>query len=227
MNRSLLVSMGLMAAVIVMSMAAYPSLPDRIPIHWNIHGEIDGWGAKSWGVSFIPLTMAVLLLIFRALPSLSPKQFELNSFYSTYEFIVLIILMYLVYMQGVMLWTAINPQFNTTRAIAGGLCLMFAALGNVLGKVRRNFWVGIRTPWTIASERVWNTTHRLAAKLFVCAGAAGLLAVVLGLPPMPMFAITLGGILFASLFPVVYSLYLYKVLERRGELEPNDNDQHL
>ena len=104
---------------------------------------------------------------------------------------------------------------------------MFASLGNVLGKVRRNFWVGIRTPWTIASERVWNTTHRLAAKLFVCAGAIGLVTVVAGLPPMPMFVIVLSTILFASLFPVVYSLYLYKVLEQRSELEPNDNEQHL
>ena len=79
----------------------------------------------------------------------------------------------------------------------------------------------------IASERVWNTTHRLAAKLFVCAGAVGLLAVVVGLPQMSMFVIMLSGILFASLFPVAYSLYLYKVLERRGELESSGNDQHL
>ena len=171
--------------------------------------------------------MAVLLLVFRALPWLSPTQFALNSFSSTYEFIVLIVLVYLAYIQGVLLCTAINPQLSATRAIAGGVCLMFASLGNVLGKVRRNFWVGIRTPWTIASERVWNTTHRLAAKLFVCAGAIGLVTVVAGLPPMPMFVIVLSTILFASLFPVVYSLYLYKVLEQRSELEPNDNEQHL
>ncbi len=226
MNRSLLVSLGLNAAVIVMSITAYPSLPDRIPTHWNIQGEIDGWSDKLWGVSLIPLTMTVLLLLFRALPWLSPKPFTMNSFYSTYEFIVLILFTYLAYIQGVMLWSAINPQFNATRAIAGGLCLMFAALGNVLGKVRRNFWVGIRTPWTIANERVWNTTHRLAAKLFVCAGAGGFLAVVVGLPPMLLFAITLGGILFASLFPAAYSLYLYKALEHRGELEASGNDQH-
>lgn len=226
MNRSLLLSIGLIAVVIVMSMTAYPSLPDRIPTHWNLRGEIDGWSEKSWGVSLIPLTMTVLLLLFRALPWLSPKQFTMNSFYSTYEFIVLILLTYLVYMQGVMLWSAIHPHFNATRAIAGGLCLMFATLGNVLGKVRRNFWVGIRTPWTIASERVWNTTHRLAAKLFVCAGAVGLLAVVVGLPPMPLFGIMSGGILFASLFPAAYSLYLYKVLEHRGELDASGNDLH-
>ena len=223
MSRSLLVSIGLIAAVIIMSVTVYPSLPDRIPIHWNIHGEIDGWSAKLWGVSLIPLMMFVLLLIFRALPWLSPKQFTLSSFYSTYEFIVLIILSYLAYMQGVMLWTAIDPKFDASRVIVGGMCLMFAALGNLLGKIRRNFWVGIRTPWTIASERVWNTTHRLAAKLFVCAGAIGFVAAVVGLPPMPMFVIMLSAILFASLFPVAYSLYLYKVLESRGELDRNDN----
>jgi uncharacterized membrane protein len=219
------VSIGLIAAVIAMSIAAYPSLPDRIPIHWNIQGEIDGWCAKGWGVSLIPLTMIIFLLIFRTLPWLSPKQFTLDSFYSTYEFIVLILLTYLTYIQGVLLWSAIHPKFDAARAIVGGVCLMFASLGNVLGKVRRNFWVGIRTPWTIASERVWNTTHRLAARLFVWAGVVGLLAAIVGLPPMSMFVIMLSGILFASLAPVAYSLYLYKVLERRGELEPDDNDQ--
>jgi len=81
--------------------------------------------------------------------------------------------------------------------------------------VRRNFFVGIRTPWTIANEQVWNATHRFAAKTFFAGGLLGLLAVILGAP----FWLPLTAILVATLIPVIYSLKFYKQLEHRGELD--------
>jgi immunity protein, SdpI family len=101
-----------------------------------------------------------------------------------------------------------------TRAITGGVCLLIALLGNVMGKVRRNFFVGVRTPWTIANERVWNATHRFAAKTFFAGGLAGLLAVLLRAP----FWLPIAAILVAALVPAIYSLVFYKQLERAGEL---------
>ncbi len=225
MNRTQWISIGLIVAVIAVTAAMYGSLPERIPMHWNIKGEIDGWASKPWGASFVPLLMIGLFLMFRALPWLSPKQFTLDSFRSTFDFIVLIFLVFCAYMQGVTLWAAIKGQFDASRVIVGGVCLLFVTLGNVLGKVRRNFWVGVRTPWTIASDRVWNATHRLSAKLFVGAGVLGLLVTVSGLPQLPSFVVMFSGIMLAALFPVGYSLYLYKVLEKRGELEPQDEQQ--
>jgi uncharacterized membrane protein len=94
--------------------------------------------------------------------------------------------------------------------------LFFALLGNVLGKVQRNFYVGVRTPWTLASETVWVQTHRLAAWLFTGAGVLGLVIVLVGVP----FYFAFGLILVAALVPVVYSLVLYKRLEKKGLLEP-------
>lgn len=222
MNRSQWISIGLIVAVIAGTAVMYGSLPEKIPIHWNIKGEIDGWASKPWGASLMPLLMMGLFLMFRALPWLSPKQFTLDSFRSTYEFIVLIVMLFCAYMQGVTMWAAIKGQFDASRVIIGGVCLLFVTLGNVFGKVRRNFWVGVRTPWTIASDRVWNATHRLSAKLFVGAGLLGLLVTVSGLPPQTSFIVMMSGIMFAALFPCGYSLYLYKVLARRGELESKD-----
>jgi uncharacterized membrane protein len=103
---------------------------------------------------------------------------------------------------------------DVSRAVEGGVCLLIALLGNVLGKVRRNFFVGIRTPWTIASEQVWNATHRFAAKTFFAGGLLGLLAVILRAP----FWLPIAAILIAALGPAIYSLVFYKQLERRGEL---------
>jgi len=98
--------------------------------------------------------------------------------------------------------------------LLGGLFLFFALLGNVLGRVRRNFWIGVRTPWTLASERVWNDTHRVAGKLFVLSGILGFVATMAGSPPL--FAIILIGI--AAITAVGYSLVDYKRLERRGQV---------
>ena len=91
---------------------------------------------------------------------------------------------------------------------------MIALLGNVLGKVRRNFFVGIRTPWTIANEQVWNATHRLCAKTFFAGGLLGLVAVILRAP----FWLPVTAVIVAVLIPVIYSLMFYKQLERRSEL---------
>jgi uncharacterized membrane protein len=123
------------------------------------------------------------------------------------------------------LWAALAGQKNPvdiTRLLLAGVLIMFALIGNVLGKVRRNFYVGVRTPWTLASQRVWNDTHRLAGRMFVGAAVIGLLAVVLPLP-LPVVTIAVIAIIMAAaLWPALYSLLLYKRLEKKGELNGND-----
>jgi uncharacterized membrane protein len=119
-----------------------------------------------------------------------------------------------VYMHGFTLWAALHGALNVRHGIVGAVCLLVAMLGNVMGKVRRNFYIGVRTPGTIANERVWNATHRFAAKTFVLAGLAGLvLTFAVGGIWVP-FGVLLAGVLV----PVVYSLVYYKRLERRGEV---------
>jgi uncharacterized membrane protein len=102
-----------------------------------------------------------------------------------------------------------------TQMLMGGIFLFFALLGNVLGRVRRNFWMGVRTPWTLASEKVWNATHRLSAWLFLVVGLAGFVAILAGVHPF----ICLAVFLVVVFWPIFYSLWLYKRLERNGQLE--------
>jgi uncharacterized membrane protein len=99
------------------------------------------------------------------------------------------------------------------RAILCGTFLFIILFGNVMGKLRRNFYIGVRTPWTLADERVWNATHRFAARTFVASGLVGLALSILGLFLWAILALLVG-----ALAPVVYSLVYYKQLERRGEL---------
>jgi uncharacterized membrane protein len=209
-----LVSGALIVGVLAATAVAYPHLPDAVPLHWDAHGNVNGWGAK-WTLFVIdPGIMMAMLLLFSALPWLSPKHFEVDSFRSTYLYIMVATLAMMAYVHVLILAASLSWAFDMSRAIEGGVCLLVALMGNVMGKVRRNFFVGIRTPWTIANEQVWNVTHRFAAKTFFAGGLLGLLAVILRAP----FWLPLTAILVAALVPVIYSLVFYKQLERRGEL---------
>ncbi len=205
---------ALIAAVTVATLVAYPHLPTTVPMHWDAHGQVNGWGPR-WSLFVIdPGIMAGILLVFSVLPWLSPRHFEVDSFRSTYLYIMVAILAMMAYVHALILAASLSWMVDVSRAIMGGVSLLIALLGNVLGKVRRNFYVGVRTPWTIANEHVWNTTHRFAAKTFFAAGLAGLAFAALGAP----FWLSLAAILTGSLAPAVYSLILYKQMERRGEL---------
>lgn len=212
----------LTVATLAASLILYPQLPEKIPTHWNIQGQIDAYGPKQWAAFMVPAMMAGLLLLFWAIPYLSPKHFEVDSFRSTYWFIILVVTVMMAFVHGLTLWAALADQqkpVDITRLLLAGLLIMFALIGNVMGKVRRNFFVGVRTPWTLASERVWNDTHRLAGRLFVGGAILGLLADIL---PLPLPAVTIAVvaiIIVSAATPAVYSLLLYKRLERRGELD--------
>lgn len=208
----------LTAAVWAATAAVYARMPAVVPIHWDIHGGPNGYAPKSWGVFLSPLFMLVMLGLAWALPRISPRRFEVDTFRSTFALGMFLVIALLAYIHVVVLWAGLNRKVDVGRAIIGGLSVFFAILGNYLGKTRRNFWMGVRTPWTLASDRVWNDTHRLAARLLVGAGILGLIITLSPLPSAIAFVTVIVLILAASLFPVAYSLIRYKQLERRGEL---------
>ena len=204
----------LTAAALAATVVAYPQLPSSVPTHWNIHGQANGYSPK-WALYILgPGIMAGIVLLTWLLPWLSPKQFEVESFRSTYLQIMLMTAGMMAYIDAMILWAGVGHSMNVGRAGLFGVCMLFALLGNVMGKVRRNFYIGVRTPWALANERVWNATHRLAAKTFVVGGLAGVALIAIGLNGWPPFVVLMAG----ALIPVLYSLYFYKQLERRGEL---------
>jgi uncharacterized membrane protein len=204
----------LTAAALAATVVAYPHLPNSVPTHWDIHGLPNRYSPK-WTLYLLgPGLMAGIVLLTRLLPWLSPKPFEVEGFRSTYIQIMLMTVAVWAYIDGVILWAGVGHSVNEGRAILGGVCLLFALMGNVMGKIRRNFYIGVRTPWALANERVWNATHRLAAKTFVLGGLAGLALVAMGQNGWPTFAVLMAG----ALVPAVYSLIFSKQLDRRGEL---------
>ncbi|MGQ9487398.1 MAG: SdpI family protein [Armatimonadota bacterium] len=205
-------SMPLIICLLAYSLWLYPGLPDKVPTHWSWKGEADGWSSKPIGAFLLPGLTAALWLVFLALPWLSPRGFKVEPFRATYNLIVLLVLALMAYIHVVALQAALHPRLDVSRALIGGIFLLFGGIGLLLDRVKRNFWVGIRTPWTLASDEVWERTHRMSAKLYALVGFLGALAIWLGTSPV----LCLGCLLIAALVPVVYSLVLYKQMERRG-----------
>lgn len=204
---ALLLSLGMLAWI-------YPELPARVPMHWNAAGAVDGWGERHMLLMHSAFLLGVPVL-WLALPTLSPQRFAVDSFEATWWFSGMALAGLFAYLQCIHLLAAWRPGFPMDRALVGGIGLFFVLVGNVMGKVRRNFWLGVRTPWTLANERVWYATHRLAAKTMVLGGLLALAAALGGLPGTVAVAALAG----AALVPAVFSLVYYKRLERAGTLE--------
>jgi uncharacterized membrane protein len=120
------------------------------------------------------------------------------------------------YITAVMLFAALTRHVDVSAALLAGVSLLLVFIGNLMGKVRRNFFIGIRTPWTLASERVWHATHRLAGRTIVLTGIVSFAAALWGglAGTVAWLALVLAGVLA----PVVYSFVHYKALEREGAL---------
>ncbi|HVN94692.1 MAG TPA: SdpI family protein [Terracidiphilus sp.] len=214
MTRKLLIFELLMIAVaIVVTVFLLPQLPPRVATHWGMNGQPNGFSPKNALWIFGPGLLVFILLLGALMPWLSPHRFSIENFRSTYNFILLAVFLLMAYCYAIILWTATGLHIDVARFVIGAVCLLIAAIGNVLGKVRQNFYVGVRTPWTLSNERVWHATHRFAAKCFVVAGLLGLAMAMIGAQIVPIVVILVGA--FA---PVIYSLVFYKQLEHRGEL---------
>jgi uncharacterized membrane protein len=199
----------LVLAAFVLVGAQYSGLPDPMPTHWNAAGQVNGWMPKFWGAFLFPLVMAVLWLMFLVLPKISPRGFEMDPFLRAWGVLKVTTLALVLFIGILVLQASKNGGELSQTAIFCSLGVLFVVIGNLLGKVTRNFFVGIRTPWTLASEEVWYRTHRLAGKLFVAAGLFVVATSFLGLRVWPIM-ISIG---VAALVPVVYSYVIYRKLE--------------
>lgn len=209
---TLFIMIALLSASVIYSAIIYPHLPAVVPTHWNIHGQPDQWGNKAIDVWLVPGLIAGMILLYLALPALSPKNYKIEPFRETYNEIMLLVVGLFAYVHLVLVQAALHPYTDMGRVLIAGMLFFIAAMGNFMGKVRRNFWMGIRTPWTLASEAVWVSTHRLAGRLMVAAGIFGGAAALLGAPVMWLFFLLMA----AMLYPCLHSLILYKRLERTG-----------
>jgi uncharacterized membrane protein len=218
-SRINLLSSGLVILSFVMAAALYNRLPQLVPTHWNARGEADGFTSKPWGPFVLPIVMSGVYLLLMVIPRISPRGYRVDPFQGVFEIVQATILAFLFLVTVLALLAGVGVPVPMDRAIYAGTGLLFIVLGNFMGKFTKNFFVGIRTPWTLASDEVWLRTHRLGGKLFVLCGVVLLGSGVLGGGPIPLLV----AVAVAVGIPVVYSYLLYRRLEGAKNGPPGED----
>ena len=197
-----------LVAATVFTVVVYGDLPDRMPTHWNFRGEVDGWSGRAMGAFMLPAIGLAIWLGLRFMPRIDPRRQNYDKFRGTYDLVANAIVTFMALIHVVVLGAALGWPISPSRMIAGGVGILLIVLGNVLPRARPTWFFGIRTPWTLTNDRVWERTHRLGGYLFV---AAGLLFLVFALFPTALPTATVpAAIAGVVLITVVYSFVAWK-----------------
>ncbi|MNK87806.1 Immunity protein SdpI [compost metagenome] len=187
----------------------WPHLPDPMPTHWGVNGQPDGWMPRFWGAIVGPLTSTLVYLMMTLSPYIDPRSRNWAAFGNIYPVLktsVTALMLFVTYLA--LTAAASTDQVLPASRLLVAIGLLFIVLGNYLPKVRSNFFVGIRTPWTLSSDEVWVRTHRLAGKLMVALGLLILLCT--WLPGSWAAGIVIGASLALTAVTFVYSYWLYR-----------------
>lgn len=175
-NKKSIITMWVLAFISpVMFLAAYSYLPESVPIHWNAQGQVDNYGSKAMAafLFFLPLLLA---LMFQFLPKIDPKKQNYVKFQKYYDIFAIFFIAFFVVVNGVMLTEILKPgTLSIGLVISIGVSLMLIVLGNMMGKIKHNYFMGIKTPWTLADPDVWNKTHRVGGIMWVVIGILALI----------------------------------------------------
>jgi uncharacterized membrane protein len=201
---------------ILVSVILYPFLPDQVPSHWNAAGQITSYMPKLFSAILYPAINLLIAILVRRLILIGPRlgRGNLRANLKYIEYILAAVLVFMLAIQLLTFEVALNWPVDFPFTLNLLLSLLFIFIGNFLGKVRRNFWAGIRTPWTLVSDTVWERTHRLGSWLFF---AVGLLGLITSFFAALRLWVILEGVMVITVVLFVYSYLVYRGLEAGGK----------
>ncbi len=192
---------------IIASFYFYAHFPDQVPIHWNIEGEVDNYGSREVGAYLFPGIIVGMYILFLLIPKIDPKKERYEQFRKVYHIFKGFMILFMALIYFIASFNALGYKIPVGTWVPVGVGLLFIVIGNYMSKIKMNWFMGIRTPWTLSSEEVWNKTHRLGGKAFIFAGIIMMLMWLLPIKvKTPVFIVIL---IIAGLVPVVYSYILY------------------
>lgn len=190
------------------TLAVYSRLPERMPMHWGLNGEVNRYGSRVEAAFLLPGVMVVVWLLLRFLPRIDPRRANYAKFSDTYDLLVNSLVVLFAVMHMALLGTALGWHISMQRLAPTLVGLQFLILGNALPRARPNWWFGIRTPWTLSNDRVWMRTHRVGG--YLLAGAGVVLLIAAALPSIWTFALGTAAVVLAAFGSLIYSYFAWK-----------------
>lgn len=183
-------------------------LPEKVPIHWNIKGEIDRYGDKT-ELILIPFLLPLLVyIIFLVIPKIGPKN-KLNKMGNKLQIIKILLTTFMSILALIIIYTAKNQSFSNPNNIILLIGVLYIIFGNYFKTIKSNYFIGIRTPWTLENESVWKETHKLGGKMWFVGGIIVVLSsFILDKHPNSTIFLIITGII--TITPIVYSYILFR-----------------
>lgn len=183
-------------------------LPSEVPLHYNIRGEVDRYGDKSELILIPVLTSLLIYVIFLVVPYIDPKK-QIQKMGKKYDTLKLVITTFMSVLALFIIYTAKNQSFANPNYILLLSGVLFIIFGNYFKTIKPNYFIGIRTPWTLESEGVWKETHKLAGKIWFAGGLIVILSSLIFNEKINVI-IFMSSIAIMVLIPVVHSYLLFK-----------------
>ncbi len=199
----------MLLAATVAGLLLWNRLPDQMASHWNVNDQVNGYMPKFWGVFMLPLITLAMLGLFLVVPAIDPLKANIAQFREVFNLFIVLIVAFMIYIHGLTLaWSLGYTNFKMSGAMLPAMGLLFIFIGFMLRKAKRNFFIGIRTPWTLSSDTVWNETHRIGAVLFMISGVFAFIGGFFG--GTTAFWFMFVPIISSTIFLVIYSYVLYR-----------------
>ena len=205
-KREIIILLIILASIAV-SLYAYPIVPEQMTSHWNAAGQVNGYIPKLLGLALMPVISIGAFLLFLVIPRIDPLRRNIAKFRAYFDIFIVMMMLFLLYLHGVLILANIGFTFNMMQVLAPALGAVFYYSGVLIGHAKKNWSIGIRTPWMMSSERVWNETHKIGGKLFKAAGIIAFLGIF-----FPDYAILLifVPVVAVLVYTFVYSYVLYQ-----------------
>ena len=204
-----IIVLALIATALIAGALLWNQLPEQMASHWNENDQVDGTMSKFWGVWMMPLVTLGMFGLFLLIPNIDPLKANIAKFRPTFNLFIALIVAFMLYMHGLtFFWNLGFQNFKMSAAMLPFLGILFIFIGYMLRQAKRNWFIGIRTPWTLSSDSVWDKTHQLGSILFMVSGAFAIFGGLFG--GMIAFWLLFVPLIGSTLFLVIYSYILYR-----------------
>ena len=207
MRKSEIITVLIILISFIVGICFYPKMPEKMASHWNIRGEVDGYMPKFWGLFLMPFISIGMFLLFILIPKIDPLKANIEKFRKYFDVFIILIILFLFFLYLLTIFWNFGNKFSINQVLPPALGVLFFYCGILIEKAKRNWFIGIRTPWTLSSDRVWEKTHRIGGKLFKIAGLIAFSGIIF--PDYALFLI-LFPVIGASIYAVIYSYFEYQ-----------------
>jgi uncharacterized membrane protein len=209
-------------SILIISFASafyfYPELPETIVTHWGVYGEPNGFSHKGM-VLILPIISMFAFLLLLWLPKLDPLKKNIDKFADSYDDFILVFNLMMYYISSLTIIWNLGLNFNMGTAIIPAIALMFYFIGVMLSSTKRNYTIGVRTPWALENDEVWDKTNKASARVFKIVAMIALVSVLVPKLSFFMFIISL---IVGLIYIFIYSYVVYRDIEK-GEKNKNSN----